>query len=168
MNNQGQCVPKPCMEFNFNRFRTFLYYPLQIPPASLYAKAGFYYSGESDTVTCFECGISISNWKASHDPLDVHKTHSPDCPYISEVIREKSQLVGLKITDQLRYLHKNLLVQETDWQMIRQGFSEGYQEWELKTRRQTLWHNQWHRQIWQKMVSIIFVCFAICRGNNIC
>lgn len=50
-----------------------------------FAKSGFYYTGEGDTVTCFFCGTSIGNWQMAEDVNAEHKKHSPSCHYLKMI-----------------------------------------------------------------------------------
>ncbi|XP_060072005.1 death-associated inhibitor of apoptosis 1-like [Ylistrum balloti] len=47
------------------------------------ARAGFYYTGTSDEVRCFSCGIQRSNWMAGEDPAEIHKRISPLCRHVN-------------------------------------------------------------------------------------
>ena len=58
---------------------TLLYGALQ----SLLAKAGFFYTGHEDTVECFACGVQLSDWNPSKDPVKEHEVASPNCLYKS-------------------------------------------------------------------------------------
>ena len=52
------------------------------------AAAGFYYSqqqnstGGSDRVRCFTCGVEVSNWSATEDPVTRHVLLSPECHFL--------------------------------------------------------------------------------------
>ena len=52
------------------------------------AKAGFYYAGKDDHVSCFKCGITIGEWEAMDpyiDPLSVHADRAPECSYLNNM-----------------------------------------------------------------------------------
>ncbi|KAM8960820.1 baculoviral IAP repeat-containing protein 1-like [Pelodytes ibericus] len=80
------------------RFDSFKEWPenAQADPAAL-AKAGFYYTGISDSVKCFTCGICLHLFEPGDDPLEEHQKHSPKCeflhtltnPTVSETKQEK-------------------------------------------------------------------------------
>ena len=46
------------------------------------AQAGFIYKKEGDIVECFACGVKLSQWKPSDNPLTEHKKWSPECVYL--------------------------------------------------------------------------------------
>ncbi|EFN76761.1 death-associated inhibitor of apoptosis 1 [Harpegnathos saltator] len=46
------------------------------------AAAGFYYTGESDKVRCFECHVEISQWLPDDDPMVDHQRWSGKCRFI--------------------------------------------------------------------------------------
>ena len=47
------------------------------PDCGLYTKslaeAGFVYTGEQDIVFCYQCGISVHQWRGDDDPITRHK-----------------------------------------------------------------------------------------------
>ena len=45
-------------------------------------EAGFFYSGKSDTVYCFHCGLVLHQWEQSDDPRIEHLKWSKYCGYI--------------------------------------------------------------------------------------
>ncbi|XP_065213437.1 E3 ubiquitin-protein ligase XIAP-like [Planococcus citri] len=50
------------------------------------AKAGFFNTGDSnDEVQCFECGITITNWKADDDVWFKHTKLNPKCEFVFEM-----------------------------------------------------------------------------------
>ena len=48
---------------------------------SLLSKAGFVYTGKSDTAQCFACGLRASNWYSKGNPLTYHTELSPSCNF---------------------------------------------------------------------------------------
>ena len=50
-----------------------------------FAKSGFHYSGYGDSVTCFFCGITITNWVRAEDINTEHKKNSPSCNYLKMI-----------------------------------------------------------------------------------
>ncbi|KAL3882764.1 hypothetical protein ACJMK2_029072 [Sinanodonta woodiana] len=51
-----------------------------------FAHLGFFYKGMSDRVSCYECGITLSNWKKDDDPLLEHIRYSPECRHLATVV----------------------------------------------------------------------------------
>ncbi|XP_065213436.1 E3 ubiquitin-protein ligase XIAP-like [Planococcus citri] len=50
------------------------------------AKAGFFNTGDSDDeVQCFECGITITDWKADDDVWFKHTKLNPKCKFVFEI-----------------------------------------------------------------------------------
>ncbi|KAH9492285.1 hypothetical protein Btru_024583 [Bulinus truncatus] len=46
------------------------------------ASSGFFYTGESDCVRCFQCGLGLRSWKAGDDVNTEHQKYRPQCPYL--------------------------------------------------------------------------------------
>ncbi|CAF1122919.1 unnamed protein product [Adineta steineri] len=44
--------------------------------------AGFQYTGNGDTARCKDCGLEVSNWKATMHPYTIHSKQKPECPFI--------------------------------------------------------------------------------------
>lgn len=67
----------------FTRIGTYIGWKSNGKPSVIdLVKAGFYYTGHSDTVRCFSCGIEIKNWQKNSDPLVVHSSRSPGCQFV--------------------------------------------------------------------------------------
>ena len=56
------------------------------------AKAGFYYTGHGDEVTCFCCGIRVKDWEENDLPDEIHLARSPICTFTSLNISVTSHL----------------------------------------------------------------------------
>lgn len=66
-----------------SRLRSFDTWPPQMNPTGLeLARAGFYYTGESDSVRCFYCDLPLHKWETKDSALVEHQTHSPGCRYL--------------------------------------------------------------------------------------
>lgn len=66
------------------RLATFKDWPVDIKqkPGEL-VEAGFFYSGPSDLVTCFSCGITLGKWQTDDNPWIEHKKNlTLDCSYL--------------------------------------------------------------------------------------
>lgn len=49
---------------------------------SALSKAGFYYTGSTDTVRCYACGITHQNWTQGDNPEEIHFRLSPSCTHL--------------------------------------------------------------------------------------
>ena len=68
-----------------DRLATFVDYKSKHVTASAYADAGFSYDAESDTVQCASCGLKLTKFRdLSYDPVSLHRSRRPDCPYLSK------------------------------------------------------------------------------------
>ncbi|XP_071144058.1 uncharacterized protein [Mytilus edulis] len=56
---------------------------------SALSKAGFYYTGSTDTVRCYACGITHQNWIRGDNPEEIHCRLSPSCTHL-----QNSRLFG--------------------------------------------------------------------------
>jgi hypothetical protein len=68
------------------RRRTFSHWPHRILPSSAQMiEAGFFGCNMGDRVICIYCNLICQQWTPhTDDPCEVHKTLSPNCPYITE------------------------------------------------------------------------------------
>ncbi|KAM4707160.1 baculoviral IAP repeat-containing protein 1-like [Discoglossus pictus] len=57
-------------------------------PAAL-ARCGFYYTGVSDAVKCFTCGIHVHLFEPEDDPYFEHQKHSPTCEFLHKLANMK-------------------------------------------------------------------------------
>ncbi|KAG9272542.1 E3 ubiquitin-protein ligase XIAP [Astyanax mexicanus] len=47
------------------------------------ARAGFYFTGQSDQVRCFSCQKTVENWHQGDTPVERHREVSPSCKFLS-------------------------------------------------------------------------------------
>lgn len=52
-----------------------------IKPEAL-ARAGFFYTGIADNVTCFWCGLGLNHWDPNDDPINEHVRFVPRCTWL--------------------------------------------------------------------------------------
>ncbi|XP_023348554.1 putative inhibitor of apoptosis [Eurytemora carolleeae] len=71
------------------RFNTFNDWPIGLnqKPGAM-AKAGFFYTGFSDKVTCFYCNGGLCGWEPQDDPMEEHIKSFPDCQFIELTKKE--------------------------------------------------------------------------------
>ena len=68
-----------------SRMSTFSNWPPSMPISGRrMAKAGFYYEGCSDKVTCFHCKVTLMKWQINEDPWEEHSKHSPFCKFLRD------------------------------------------------------------------------------------
>ena len=60
---------------------------------TMMAKAGFFYPGFGDIVTCAFCGINLHKWLPHDDPIIEHKKYNNDCKFI-RLFQESSNQKG--------------------------------------------------------------------------
>ena len=74
------------MEYYDRRLETFNTYPKQLVPSKYeLAQAGLYYTGKSDKVICFQCGVNLKDWKRDDNAMNEHQKWSPHCEYVKMV-----------------------------------------------------------------------------------
>ena len=68
------------------RFCSFYNWPKQIrqSPKEL-ASVGFYYTGKSDKVECFSCGLNLQAWEVNDNPAYEHSVKAPKCKFIQSI-----------------------------------------------------------------------------------
>lgn len=50
---------------------------------TMLSKAGFFYTGRSDIVTCYFCGLNLYRWLSNDIPINEHTKFNKNCGYIS-------------------------------------------------------------------------------------
>ncbi|XP_058253902.1 E3 ubiquitin-protein ligase XIAP isoform X1 [Hemibagrus wyckioides] len=65
------------------RLSSFQSFPNSVQvPAERLARAGLYFTGESDRVRCFSCLHTIENWHQGDNPVERHQSVSPSCIFL--------------------------------------------------------------------------------------
>jgi hypothetical protein len=68
---------------NLLRIHSFNNFPRQVNIfTSFLARAGFYYTGVSDEVPCYACGITHIKWTSRDDPIAIHRSLTPSCFHV--------------------------------------------------------------------------------------
>ncbi|XP_025994182.1 E3 ubiquitin-protein ligase XIAP [Solenopsis invicta] len=75
------------LDFRFEsaRLESFKNWPCSWVEPEKLAAAGFYYTGESDKVKCFECLIEICEWQEDDNPMVDHQRWSGRCRFIRNI-----------------------------------------------------------------------------------
>ncbi|XP_076750908.1 baculoviral IAP repeat-containing protein 8 [Xylocopa sonorina] len=71
--------------FELARLQSFKNWPISYIAPEKFADAGFYYTGESDKVKCFECEVEICQWVEGDNPMVDHQRWSPGCRFIRKI-----------------------------------------------------------------------------------
>ena len=100
------------MNVEAERLKTFSNWPYRdlVSPIDL-AAAGFYYMGNGDEVKCFSCRGRVLSWDRGDKPLEEHKKHFPNCPFLVKPSESGNRPLGSKAPlthEQLRYESKRL------------------------------------------------------------
>lgn len=79
----------PFYENEQTRIESFKKWPFSflLNPKDL-ARAGFFFNGPGDIVTCFQCNGTLANWDPKHDPINQHAKFFPNCIFISELVTD--------------------------------------------------------------------------------
>lgn len=88
--NQGPITITPLMSPTYplyenfmSRVHSFATWPEAIPiRAAEMAKAGFFYTRVNDTVKCFYCNLTMSNWQSHDVPSQQHAFRQINCRYL--------------------------------------------------------------------------------------
>ena len=68
------------------RLQTFESYPKQMKPDKYeLARAGFSYTGKSDIVQCFHCGLKLKDWERNDNAMLEHERWSTRCEFLHKV-----------------------------------------------------------------------------------
>lgn len=87
-------------KFYQNRLKTFENWPLRFISAENMAKAGFYYTGIHDRVSCYFCHEIFDVWTQDEDPYEEHVLRSPSCQFF-----ERSWYNFAKLSDIQRFVN---------------------------------------------------------------
>lgn len=79
--------------------------------------AGFYYTGISDHVRCYQCGLGFRNWLRENHPMVEHARHNPYCLYVLNTIPTEYLK---KIKDKSHY-HTNYDISEEALEILLQN-----------------------------------------------
>ena len=70
---------------NENRLHSFNNWPYEsVQPKEILAKAGFYYTGNNDSVICFSCNLSLRDWKVNSCPWRAHVLQGKHCEFVKQ------------------------------------------------------------------------------------
>ena len=84
--NDAVYFEKSDLVYYEDRLKTYEHWPKQIKQSKQnLARAGFYYTGEGDKVTCFACKLSLSTWEPTDDVWIEHQKWTTTCPYLKIV-----------------------------------------------------------------------------------
>ncbi|KYN30909.1 Apoptosis inhibitor IAP, partial [Trachymyrmex septentrionalis] len=72
-------------QFEAARLKSFHIWPHSWKKSEEFAAAGFFYTGESDIVKCFECGKELWKWKVDDDPMVDHQRWFAKCRFIRKI-----------------------------------------------------------------------------------
>lgn len=106
-------IKYPDFKLLSQRMKSFETWPVGIKqrPQEL-AEAGFFYSGQSDLVMCFACGIYLCKWEPTDNVWIEHKLHAPtQCNFLKH--NHETMKLNEKIYEDLKKLPKTD-VQETE------------------------------------------------------
>uniref|UniRef100_A0A182YU10 RING-type domain-containing protein n=1 Tax=Biomphalaria glabrata TaxID=6526 RepID=A0A182YU10_BIOGL len=73
------------------------------------ALAGFFYSGYSDCVKCFYCGLGLKSWKPGDDLHTEHLKNKPTCIYLKRLSSVYTLKEGAEVTSDAVKNVENLL-----------------------------------------------------------
>lgn len=71
--------------FESARLESFKNWPCAWMKPEKLAAAGFYYTGESDKVKCFECLVEICQWQPDDSPMVDHQRWSGRCRFVRNI-----------------------------------------------------------------------------------
>ena len=84
--NNAVYFEKSDLVYYEDRLKTYEHWPKQIKQSKQnLARAGFYYTGEGDKVTCFACKLSLITWEPTDDVWIEHQKWTTTCLYLKIV-----------------------------------------------------------------------------------
>jgi len=72
------------MNKELNRLATYAAWPASCSawPSTL-ARCGFYATGDGESAVCFDCGMSVVEWRQDDDPQQKHRREAPNCSLVN-------------------------------------------------------------------------------------
>ena len=87
----------PKYESYEQRLKTFFdrFWPISfLQKENMMAKAGFFYTGFGDIVTCAFCGICLHKWLPKDKPMIEHKKFNENCKFVRLFQNTKDQIIN--------------------------------------------------------------------------
>ncbi|XP_053392324.1 baculoviral IAP repeat-containing protein 3-like [Mercenaria mercenaria] len=76
------------------------------------AEAGFYFTGNGDSVRCYHCGEGFTNWTRRDDAWVEHARHAPHCMHV--ILTKGEEFVERVIGDIRGEMKRNIPVNNAD------------------------------------------------------
>lgn len=71
--------------FEINRLKSYKKWLIPDVSSNELAKSGFYYTGRSDIVQCFDCNLQLSHWLGGDCPMAEHKRWGERCRFVRNI-----------------------------------------------------------------------------------
>ncbi|KAH3729018.1 hypothetical protein DPMN_054981 [Dreissena polymorpha] len=81
------------------RHQSYLNWPHAIPTKTECVIAGFFYTGESDLIRCFQCGIGLKDFSHEDDPMAEHIRNAESCLYLDAMFSPEGLIKKRKELD---------------------------------------------------------------------
>jgi len=81
------------------RKETFIFYPPSSIPTADMAAAGFHYTGEGHAIKCFWCKLTVTRLNDGANPLAVHRSRAPNCPFVRQSVSQGAALTSVAKTE---------------------------------------------------------------------
>ncbi|GAV05583.1 hypothetical protein RvY_15687 [Ramazzottius varieornatus] len=128
--------PLKGMEHEEERLVTYLRWPaLSMVSTDRLARAGFFFTGQGDTVQCFSCGGQLDKWQLGDDVMKKHRLNFPTCsfvcgsssnvPYFKTEIESKLHLQFLESMDSGFDVRSSVSHPTTPSSLVQQPVREG-------------------------------------------
>ena len=76
------------------RLQSFKHWDGVLPVQEL-AEGGFYMIARRDVVRCFSCNVVVQDWERSDNVIDKHRRHSPNCPFLVQLLNDPMKSASL-------------------------------------------------------------------------
>ncbi|CAG9769571.1 unnamed protein product [Ceutorhynchus assimilis] len=88
---QSQVIPENLDFTKYeDRIKSYVNWPNRDISKEALAKAGFYYKNRNDIVQCPYCHIEGYQWMAGDEPMEDHRTWSPNCAFVMNSVEPDS------------------------------------------------------------------------------
>ena len=85
-----------------------------------FARVGFFYSGTSDNVMCFWCGLGLNHWETTDDPATEHIRFTPRCTWLLRMFgRQRVKYIYLQTNGSQTGAAAVQNIKPTDYSFIR-------------------------------------------------
>ncbi|KAH9490914.1 hypothetical protein Btru_039783 [Bulinus truncatus] len=115
---------------------------------------GFFYTGYTNCVRCFNCGLGLENWKPSDIPANQHALHKPNCVF-NRMYRGQANIDKAQQEQTQDTTRSNVPTQSSQSEMTTQSSqSETTEHSTLFPNRKEVLRSETHSEVREKLLAV--------------